>query len=180
MGCHTCWLSHFTLVCLWCGRTVTWLPNFLGWVDYHISLAMGLCPRARFARGWSSAIIDGTRQSRWSAWRSSSENLFCIWIIKEPIQEEGYQQSSWNGRLDWNLNYNLWYYFWYEKGMDMGNQTSLKTSQRGCCNPLNPPPPWIRQCCGLFIWVFDEESVATVVSSTAVFVRTFMQAFTAE
>ena len=37
-------------------RTVTWLPNFVGWVDYHISLAMGLCPRARFARGWSSAI----------------------------------------------------------------------------------------------------------------------------
>ena len=23
------------------GRTVTWLPNFVGWVDYHISLAMG-------------------------------------------------------------------------------------------------------------------------------------------
>ena len=21
-GCHTCWLSYFTLVCLWCGRTV--------------------------------------------------------------------------------------------------------------------------------------------------------------
>ena len=36
------------------GRTVTWLPNILGWVDYHISLAMGLRPRARFARGWSS------------------------------------------------------------------------------------------------------------------------------
>ena len=32
-GRHTCWLSYFTLVCLWCGRTVgrtvTWLPNFL-------------------------------------------------------------------------------------------------------------------------------------------------------
>jgi len=26
--------------------TVTWLRNFLGWVDYHFSLAMGLCPRA--------------------------------------------------------------------------------------------------------------------------------------
>ena len=42
LGCHTCWLSYFTLVCLWCGwtveRTVTWLPNFLGWVDYHIFL----------------------------------------------------------------------------------------------------------------------------------------------
>ena len=28
------------------GRTVTLLPNFLGWVDYHISLPMGLRPRA--------------------------------------------------------------------------------------------------------------------------------------
>ena len=25
--------------------TVTWLPNFFGWVDYHISSAMGLRPR---------------------------------------------------------------------------------------------------------------------------------------
>ena len=31
--------------------TVTWLPNFLGWVDYHISLAMGLC-------AWSSATKE--------------------------------------------------------------------------------------------------------------------------
>ena len=22
-GCHTCWLSYFTLVCLWCGQTVS-------------------------------------------------------------------------------------------------------------------------------------------------------------
>ena len=22
LGCHSCWLSYFTLVCLWCGRTV--------------------------------------------------------------------------------------------------------------------------------------------------------------
>ena len=66
MGCHTCWLNYFTMVCLWCGRTVgravgwctvTWLPNFLGWVVYHISLTMVLrCARcARFARE-SSAI----------------------------------------------------------------------------------------------------------------------------
>ena len=57
LGCHTCWLSHFTLGCLWCrlmgGRadrhTVTWLKTFLGWVDYHIFLPMVLrC--ARFAR----------------------------------------------------------------------------------------------------------------------------------
>ena len=41
--------------------TVTWLPNFLGWVDYHISLAMGLCPRTRFARGWSSTTNSFTQ-----------------------------------------------------------------------------------------------------------------------
>ena len=39
LGCHTCsWLSYFTLVCLWCRRTVArytvmWLPDFLGWED---------------------------------------------------------------------------------------------------------------------------------------------------
>ena len=42
---------EWTLVALWCGRTgrrctVTWLPNFLGWVDL---LTHG-APQARFAR----------------------------------------------------------------------------------------------------------------------------------
>ena len=40
-----CLLSYFTLVCLWYGRTgkrtVTWLPKFLGWVEYHIFFGMG-------------------------------------------------------------------------------------------------------------------------------------------
>ena len=56
LGCHNCWLGYFTLVCLWCGRTVgrmvTWLPNFLGWVDCHIFLPMVLCCARE-----SSAII---------------------------------------------------------------------------------------------------------------------------
>ena len=67
LGRYTWCLSYFTLVYLWCGRTVArslarytvpWLPNFLGWVDYHIFLAMGLHPRAalRARRTWSSAI----------------------------------------------------------------------------------------------------------------------------
>ena len=40
LGCHTCWLSYFTLIYLWCGRTVgggrctvMWFPNILRWVD---------------------------------------------------------------------------------------------------------------------------------------------------
>ena len=33
------------------------ITKFSRMSDYHISLAMGLRPPARFARGWSSAII---------------------------------------------------------------------------------------------------------------------------
>ena len=61
----------------------------------------------------------------------------------------------------------------------MGNQTSLKNFPKRGLQPTQPSP-WIRQYCGLFIWILVEESVATVDSSMAVFVRTFMQAFTAE
>ena len=33
LGCHTCWLSYFTLVCLWCGRTV---GRASGWTYGHV------------------------------------------------------------------------------------------------------------------------------------------------
>ena len=36
------------MVCLWCGRAVTWLPKFLGWMDL---LGLGLLSRASCARG---------------------------------------------------------------------------------------------------------------------------------
>ena len=35
LGCHTCWLNYFTLVCLWCGRTVGW-PVGVRSRDYQI------------------------------------------------------------------------------------------------------------------------------------------------
>ena len=38
--------------------TVTWLPNFLGWVDYHISLAMGLRPRAARSAAHGAPLIS--------------------------------------------------------------------------------------------------------------------------
>ena len=61
LGCHTCRLGYLTLVCLWCGRTVgrtvTWLPNFLGWVDYHIFVHMVLrC--VRFARELRFKLVN--------------------------------------------------------------------------------------------------------------------------
>ena len=37
------------------GHTVTWLPNFFGWIDYQIVLAMGLA-RVHFVHLWSSVI----------------------------------------------------------------------------------------------------------------------------
>ena len=74
LGCHTCWLRYFTLVCLWCGRavarslarcTVTWLPNFLGWLDYHISLAMGLCPLAARSAARGAPLLISLMLAIW-------------------------------------------------------------------------------------------------------------------
>ena len=51
--------------------TVTWLPNFLGWVDYHISLAMGLrsagrgAPLIKNRPGKSSHFNIGLRSCIW-------------------------------------------------------------------------------------------------------------------
>ena len=44
LGCHNCWLSYFTLACLWCrqGRTVTWLPKFLACIGNQMFLPMVL------------------------------------------------------------------------------------------------------------------------------------------
>ena len=53
-GLPYCWLSYFTLVCLWCGQkgrgSVTWLPKFLRWVDYHIFFPW--CFAAHASRMW--------------------------------------------------------------------------------------------------------------------------------
>ena len=58
LGCHTCWLKYFTfgmsVVRTDGGRadggTVTWLPKFLGWVDYHIFFGMGW--------GYARALVE--------------------------------------------------------------------------------------------------------------------------
>ena len=60
LGYRTCWLRYFNLVCLWCGGrslgrsvgrcTVTWLPDFLGWVDYFI-YPWCSAPKKELARG---------------------------------------------------------------------------------------------------------------------------------
>ena len=82
LGCHTCWLSYFTLVCLWCGQTVSrctvmWLPNFLGWVHYFIFLPMVLPWCASRAR----APLKKERFNKiWITWLNS---LNCLNIFAE-------------------------------------------------------------------------------------------------
>ena len=87
---HTCCSSHFTLVCLWCGKTVTrsiaqcmvmWLPNFLWWTDYHISLAMGLCPFHATWSGPKKSIKGRTRFQKVRDCKILSENIheFLMW-----------------------------------------------------------------------------------------------------
>ena len=81
MSCHTCWLNYLTWVWLWCGRTVgrtvTWLPNFLGWVHYHIFLLMVL-RYMRFACESSAINIWYTTVFN-TAWTRSTSKL-AIWI----------------------------------------------------------------------------------------------------
>ena len=55
--------------------TVTWLPNFLRWVDYHISLAMGLAPRVelrcnKWIMIWRGRILKVVFRlpDSWSNW----------------------------------------------------------------------------------------------------------------
>ena len=68
LGCHTCWLSYFTLVCLWCGwtggRTVTWLPKFFGWISNQIFLPM-VRRLARFARARALLLIGRGDNLKW-------------------------------------------------------------------------------------------------------------------
>ena len=44
--------------------TVTWLPDILGWVDYHISLTMGLRPRAARSAARGDPLLESRSSSR--------------------------------------------------------------------------------------------------------------------
>ena len=77
MGSHTCWLSYFKMVCLWCGWMVARsldrsvyghvITKFSGMDRLPHSLAMGLCPRARFASRPPGGG-GGTPDFKWLGW----------------------------------------------------------------------------------------------------------------
>ena len=86
-------------------------PHFQGiWEMECFSPRTAFFSSSSFSCSALFTIIDSTRQSKWRAWRFSSENRSCIWKIKES--RGGIATDSLlncNDRLDWNLYYNLFY-----------------------------------------------------------------------
>ena len=73
LGCHTCCLSYFALGGTVDRSTITWSPNFLGCVVYHIFSAMVLCCEC-FARESSANKTGWLENTKWSY------NFFQIWL----------------------------------------------------------------------------------------------------
>ena len=80
---------NFALVCLWCGRTVgraggrctvTWLPNFLGWVVYHIFLPMVL----RCARRARELRYNLERSLTYNGYDIYSPLIYQTWLYIIP------------------------------------------------------------------------------------------------
>ena len=84
--CHAWWFSSFTLVNRGAdGRlTVTWLPKFLGWVDYLIFLGMEL-RSPRKARPWSSTKTSSTRECPYYLLQLTSSHLLLVNVPLFPL-----------------------------------------------------------------------------------------------
>ena len=55
LGCHTCWMSYFTLVCLWCGWTVSrsvygHVTTKFSWMGNITKFSYPWCSAARASR----------------------------------------------------------------------------------------------------------------------------------
>ena len=153
LGCHTCWLSYFTLVYLWSGRTgggrvggrsvgrctVTWSPNFLGWVDYRISLAMGL--RRSAVRGARLYINLGKTFLRISRIR----NIFLTWILARVFVYLPPFIPQIPDFICWTvLILNLIYFEWRDTENQQYNERSanLQPCQRPCYSFSRIPSKW--------------------------------------
>ena len=78
LDCHTCWLSYFTLVCLWCARTV--------------SRAVGVRPRdyqifsdgqiTTFSYSWCSAARASRARAPLKTTKTNSEKLIGKQVFK--------------------------------------------------------------------------------------------------
>ena len=84
------------------------------------------------------AIIDGTTQRRWQAWRSSSENRSCIWMIKESGSRNSYSLLV---MIDWTGTYIITYIiFGMKKGETWVTRQVWKLPKGGVATPSTLPP----------------------------------------
>ena len=87
-------------------RTVTWLPNFRGWVDYHIFLPMVLRRRASRARaplsegrGLSPELFLSWRHSSWATtteWSAAVTGSNCSRHVSMPQVICIYCEVAWS------------------------------------------------------------------------------------
>ena len=75
LGYHTCWLSYFTLVCLWCGRTAGHVRSR----DYQIS-GMG-----RFTYPWCFAGALRVRELRYNFCVSLRTRVALCGVLPVPL-----------------------------------------------------------------------------------------------
>ena len=124
--CHTCWLNYFTLVWLRCRRTVgravgrctvTWLPNFLGWVVYNIFYPW--CSTARTSRArapllvhfvvLNGCILFNIGQYRYRYWFCWNLNItFADNINKEKLRNTLYYLFDLSWSYKWNVHTAVW------------------------------------------------------------------------
>ena len=133
--------------------TVTRLPNFLGWVDYHISLAMGLrprvelryenreqCPLTRLLKmlldssGLPSSTFIVDEVFSLSAGNHISISIFFAKVIHMCSYFAFWEYE--NGFLDGWLNvHDSSYYQTLSKGKGEGRRIQLRRKLRNC--PFN-------------------------------------------
>ena len=77
----------------WC--MVTWLPNFLRWVDYHISLAMGLRPHAALRAAHEAPLKQTTNWYLTLRWQSSNSDDMGVYIVPVNSFKQGVMKTTW-------------------------------------------------------------------------------------
>ena len=92
------------LVYLWCGRTdgrssgrctVTWLPNFLGWVVHHIFLPMVLrCARDSSAITSLTQVIESVAKWSETAYESHLSRHMRGWLTDSRYRQDTSTEST--------------------------------------------------------------------------------------
>ena len=105
LGCHTCWLSYFTLLCLWCGWTVS--RSVYGYVITKFSRVGNI---TKFSYPWCSAF-QTSKTSKTTSYRPHTSELKSISKHELLFHWRNFEKYMvfytlpWSG---WNSTRKLW------------------------------------------------------------------------